>query len=97
MQRILLPSLRLNSQASTMSAPFNVRKRRHHQILTQRSTIIGLSDCEEGNSSCGEDDSFVKRRRTNFRRQDCIIPSHNTRLRSFLDRIYQEVEKMRRK
>lgn len=97
LQRVLLPSLRLTTNASTMSAPYNVRKRRHHHILSQKSTIIGLSDCEEENSSCGEDDSFVKRRRINFRRQDCIIPSHNTRLRSFLDRIYQEVEKMRRK
>lgn len=80
-----------------MSAPYNVRKRRHHHILTQRSTIIGLSDCEEENSSCGEDEGFVKRRRRSFRMHDCIIPSHNTRLRLFLDRIYQEVEKMRRK
>uniref|UniRef100_A0A1B0D5T6 RING-type domain-containing protein n=1 Tax=Phlebotomus papatasi TaxID=29031 RepID=A0A1B0D5T6_PHLPP len=92
LHRLLVPQYRVH-QSTTMPTPF--RKRR--KVFTVRS----MSDCEDGNSSCGEEENFLhvpKRSRRSLGRQgheDDVIPPPNTRLRSLLERIHQEVHKIR--
>lgn len=105
LQRFFVPSMRSHISASLSSAPYNLevsrRRRRRRQIHVSRN--IGSSDCDETNSSCGEDDPHVVhnarhqfRRMLNFTSASGTIPRTNTRLRSLLDRIQQEVQKMKR-
>uniref|UniRef100_A0A1B0GJJ0 Putative lon peptidase domain and ring finger protein 2 n=1 Tax=Lutzomyia longipalpis TaxID=7200 RepID=A0A1B0GJJ0_LUTLO len=91
LHRLLVPQYRVH-QSTTMPTPF--RKRR--KVFTVRS----LSDCEDGNSSCGEEENFLhapkRSRRSAGRPGDDVIPPPNARLRSLLERIHQEVQKNRR-
>jgi hypothetical protein len=71
-----------------------------------QSSTLNVSDYDENNSSCGEDDAFTRSHRKSGRRlsggchvdgMGVIIPRQNVRLRSLVDRIQQEIEKIRRK
>jgi hypothetical protein len=83
-----------------------VRRRRQRQRLYSiQSSTLNISDYDENNSSCGEDDAFLRSHRKSGRRLSggchvdgaaVIIPKQNVRLRSLVDRIQQEIEKIRR-
>ncbi|XP_059609245.1 LON peptidase N-terminal domain and RING finger protein 3 isoform X2 [Phlebotomus argentipes] len=92
LHRLFVPQYRVH-QTTTMTTPF--RKRR--KVFTVRS----MSDCEDESSSCGEEENFLhvpKRRRCGGRHGhgSDVIPPPNARLRSLLERIHQEVHKIRR-
>lgn len=67
-----------------------------------------FSDCDDGNSSCGGDDEAEHRRCVRRKRNtswrcstngigvESVIPRQNTRLRALLERIHQEVLKIKR-
>lgn len=63
--------------------------------------VVDGSDCDEENSSCGEDETIFlsggrRLLRSNGGPQN-TIPRQNNRLRMLVDRIFQEIEKIRRK
>uniref|UniRef100_A0A1L8DSL0 Putative e3 ubiquitin ligase n=1 Tax=Nyssomyia neivai TaxID=330878 RepID=A0A1L8DSL0_9DIPT len=91
LHRLLVPQYRVH-QSTTIPTPF--RKRR--KVFTVRS----MSDCEDGNSSCGEEENFLhtpkRSRRSTGHPGDDVIPPPNARLRSLLERIHQEVQKIKR-
>ena len=92
-----------HQMSSVLSTPYIVRKKKR-RILSVRTNKIGTSDYEEDNSSCGEEDNFAQNqygsrhfRRTFSLRADVVIPKQNNKFRTLLDRIYQEIGKIKRK
>lgn len=74
---------------------------KHRHLSTRNASHFGLSDCDEENISSGEDDlgfiSSSQRRHmdVNINSHD-IIPRPNNRIRMLIDRISQDLEKIRR-
>lgn len=103
-----------SSSLIVSAAPYSVvLTRRRHQQQQQRkhyrSSRIGIaSEYDEENSSCGEEEDFVRRRKRHLWRQSTantnsiandssLIPRQNARIRNIVDRIYQEIFKAKGK
>lgn len=103
-QRLLAPN-----RISSLSKPYKsfIKRRKmsdhhHHSYLHTKSGEMITSDHEDdGASSCGEDEIRPISRRRQLKsysgcNDETIIPKQNKKLHLLIDRIYVEIEKIRR-
>ena len=73
-------------------------RRRH--LMHMIAPAGNVSDCDEANSSCGEDDYFVTERRNSTPIKSggvASAPLSSVKLKELFERIQQEIQKLKRK
>lgn len=102
LQRLLIPVMTRPSYSvvspygTSYSSGVRIRRQRQQKQFTLRAHHF-TSDCEDGNSSCGEDDGFVMSSRRYAGSRAAAMPAPNLKMRALVERINQEIVKTRRK